>query len=708
MTAADERLAIDTAAWPAARVADALTVMARHAGLAPEAVTIEEAPALPRDRQEAWIDACANRLHLEAERLEIGYGDLDAALASARHLLVPIAVADEPADRFLIVVGPGRLLTPDLRRVRVRTAALREAICRAREADPAVAADALLDDVGVAPARRARARTILLAQQLADVHIVAWRLRPAADGPMRALVADARLGGPLAALALLHGLYLLFWVAAWWLVGNAVLEGRLDYGWLTAWGLLLITLVPLRVAALRLQGRVAVAAGALLKARLLTGALRLDPDAVLADGPGHLLGRVIESEAVESLALGGGFAAAVAAIEIAAAAIVLAAGYSGWMTLVLIAWCAVAAMIAWRYATRTAAWSTSRLAMTDTLVERMVGHRTRLAQEAPARWHEREDQELDLYVAASRGRDRAETALLAAIPQGWLVVGLLAIGPAFVADGLTTSRLAAALGGVLLAARAFHRLASALWQILDARVAWRQIAPILAAVRPVERGAPTFAIAADPSMPSPNAPAVVLDAQSLVYRYPGRESAVLRRCHLRIAHGDRVLLEGASGGGKSTLIALLTGLRTPQAGLLLAGGLDRPTLGADGWRRRVVAAPQFHQNHVITGPLLFNLLMGRGTFTKDDEQEALEICGELGLGPLIERMPGGLQQMVGETGWQLSQGERSRVFMARALLQRADLVVLDESFAALDPETLDAAVSCVIKRAPALLVVAHR
>ena len=68
--------------------------------------------------------------------------------------------------------------------------------------------------------------------------------------------------------------------------------------------------------------------------------------------------------------------------------------------------------------------------------------------------------------------------------------------------------------------------------------------------------------------------------------------------------------------------------------------------------------------------------------------EAQSLCEELGLGPLLERMPAGLQQRVGETGWQLSHGERSRVFLARALRQKAPLTILDESFAALDPQTL--------------------
>jgi ATP-binding cassette subfamily B protein len=70
-------------------------------------------------------------------------------------------------------------------------------------------------------------------------------------------------------------------------------------------------------------------------------------------------------------------------------------------------------------------------------------------------------------------------------------------------------------------------------------------------------------------------------------------------------------------------------------------------------------------------------------------------------------MPAGMLQMVGETGWQLSHGERSRLYIARALLQNAAVVVLDESFAALDPETLGRALRCVLARASTVLVIAH-
>ena len=83
------------------------------------------------------------------------------------------------------------------------------------------------------------------------------------------------------------------------------------------------------------------------------------------------------------------------------------------------------------------------------------------------------------------------------------------------------------------------------------------------------------------------------------------------------------------------------------------------------------------------------------------------LCSELGLDDLIARMPGGLAQPVGETGWQLSHGEKSRIFLARALLQDAQLTILDESFAALDPETLQKCLNCAQRRARTLMVIAH-
>ncbi|MEZ4678300.1 MAG: ATP-binding cassette domain-containing protein [Caldilineaceae bacterium] len=202
--------------------------------------------------------------------------------------------------------------------------------------------------------------------------------------------------------------------------------------------------------------------------------------------------------------------------------------------------------------------------------------------------------------------------------------------------------------------------------------------------------------------------APIVTMRDVAFRYQTHGRPVLQGCNLELYRGERLLLEGPSGGGKSTLAGILAGLRSPQSGLLLLHNVDQQTMGIGAWRERVVAAPQFHENYILTGTLAFNLLMGRCWPPQPQDITAAEaLCRELGLGDLLDRMPAGIQQMVGESGWQLSHGERSRVYIARALLQDADLLILDESFAALDPANLERALATVLTRAQTLLVIAH-
>ena len=70
-------------------------------------------------------------------------------------------------------------------------------------------------------------------------------------------------------------------------------------------------------------------------------------------------------------------------------------------------------------------------------------------------------------------------------------------------------------------------------------------------------------------------------------------------------------------------------------------------------------------------------------------------------------MPAGIHQVVGETGWQLSHGEKSWLYIAREILQGGEVLLLDESFAALDPPTLRRTLAFVLEKAPTLLVIAH-
>jgi ATP-binding cassette subfamily B protein len=343
--------------------------------------------------------------------------------------------------------------------------------------------------------------------------------------------------------------------------------------------------------------------------------------------------------------------------------------------------------------------------MTHGLVEQMVGHRTCQAQEWPARRDARQDGAMRDYVEGARQMDKATMPVGAVVPGGWLFLGLLGLAPAFVDGSAGATGLAIGFGGVLLADRAFGGISGGLAGLARAAIAWKNVAGMFRSAVPASHSA-SF-------LPSPSAAPAggvarkLVDASGLVFRYSPQAEPVLRGVDLSIVRGERILLQGASGGGKSTVAALLTGLQKPESGLLLLNGLDRSTLG-DSWHELATEAPQFHENHILNGSLGFNLLMGRNwPATEDQLQEARDLCEELGLGELLERMPSGMMQMVGETGWQLSHGERSRIFLARALLQDAQLTILDESFASLDPETLDRCLDCVLKRTQTLLVIAH-
>jgi ATP-binding cassette subfamily B protein len=342
--------------------------------------------------------------------------------------------------------------------------------------------------------------------------------------------------------------------------------------------------------------------------------------------------------------------------------------------------------------------------MTQDLVERMVGHRTRLAQEPREHWHDSEDQALSGYVHASGCIDRTGTWLVTAIPRGWLLAGVACLGPAIVFSKSSASEVAVLLGGVLLAQTGFKRLTASFVDVAAAWVSWKRIAPLFkAAARQEILGAGPVSRQLQEKKYSR-----VVEADRLVFRYRKEGRAALQGLTMAIHRGDRILLEGPSGGGKTTFASLLSGMREPNAGLLLVNGLDRQTLGNAQWRKAIASAPQFHENHILTETLAFNLLMGRRwPPTQRDLDEAESLCDELGLGGLLERMPGGILQMVGEGGWQLSHGERSRVYIARALLQQADLVILDESFAALDPESLQTALNSTLRHAETLMVIAH-
>jgi ATP-binding cassette, subfamily B, bacterial len=707
-------------AWPASQLGQTIEALARKSGLAPQPVQIPAGPgclAADTSALQEWIDAAAQWFGLEAEPVTASYETVDQMVHAAGPAIIPLPANGE--TKFLALLGAKRkvvsLLSPDLKVTAVKPETIRSALLERVEGPLEEETLRLVERAGIPKRRQQRARAALMRERLRNRPIAScWMLRMPPGASFWRHLYRARLPGRILALVATHTVEYVLWIVSWWLIGLAALEGRFDRGWLLAWALLLLTLVPFRLLGSWLQGVISVGAATLLKRRLLYGALRLVPEEIRRQGAGQFLGQVLESEAVESMALDGGFLALISAIELGAALFVFEWGAGGpILRLLLLGWILLVAVIGHRYYLRRRVWTSVRLRMTHDLIERMVGHRTRMAQESQEQWHEGEDEALERYMEVSKNLDRSALRLMALLPRGWLIVGLIGLTPAFVSSRSSPVVLAIALGGILLAYRAFNGLSSGLWNLVDAAISWKQVAPLFhAAARPQPAGLPLFRSAKTTQAPhttqSTGNGHKLVEAHELMFRYQDRGEPVLRKCSLSIGVGDRILLQGPSGGGKSTLASLLVGMRTPQSGLLLFEGLDWQTLGMDGWRRRIVSAPQFHENHVLTETFAFNLLMGcRWPPSQNDLTHAEEICRELGLGDLIQRMPAGLLQMVGETGWQLSHGERSRMYIARALLQDAPIIILDESFAALDPETLRRSLNCVLKRASTLMVIAH-
>ncbi len=691
--------------WPIARIAEALALLASHAGLAPRSVSDAGAPPGDDDRHAlgAWLETLGGCLGIEVEAVISRHADLPQALAALGTALVRLG------NHVIVVLSSNaetlRVLPPSRVPERLPTARLRSALTAHLRTTPAVHVDKWIAAARLSGRRAARARDALLGELVADRPIGGlwlvrpdlgmsfWRLLWLRGSMRRALVF---LTAQLAQVAL--------GIAAWALVGKGTLAGGIEAGFIWSWALLSLTALPLQVLATWTGGQLALDAAALLKQRLLAGALRLPPEAIRSRGAGGLLAMVAESEAVESAGLGGALRVVLAMVQLVTAAFVLGAGAGGGLAVsLLVAWATVVTLLIVVATRRRAAWTAARFGLTNTFVENVVGNRTRLAQQPPHLHHVDEDAQLARYQGLGRAMDRVNDPMAALPARGWLLVGLLGLLPSLLTGDAQPAGLLVGIGGILQAQIAFGTFAQSLSSILGALVSFRSIAPLFAAAaRLPAPGLPQAAVGRRGTAD------VVLEARRIGFRYRAEGPPVLNGCDLVVRRGERLLIEGPSGGGKSTLAAILSGLRTPTSGLVLLGGLDAETLGGAAWRQRVANAPQFHENHILSGTLAFNLLLGRSWPPTDgDRSLALRICRELDLGPLLERMPAGLDQAVGETGWQLSHGERSRVFLARALLARADVMILDETFGALDPVVSRRCVDAVLARAPALLVIAH-
>ncbi len=695
--------------WPGAQAGEAIRALARHAHIGGHAVSLPPTPQRvvegDAEASRIWTESVAACFGLEMERGVAEFGHLES-IAGWGPAILQFSASGETL--VLAFVGAGEstieVVAPGARNFRLSVEVLKETIAATLGGETSAAASSILQDAHIAGLTATRLTQVARDERLRELPLARyWKLSsPIASGWWQ----QAKEAGIRKIMTLFLGAYALetvLWIFAWMLVGQWSLNGRLDRGWLTGWALLLLTLIPIHMFAQWQQGKVAIATGWLMMRALLEGTFQLRQEEMRSTGIGHLLGRVLESDALQSFALTGGLSAVLSSIQVVFAIAALA--MLNWVLPILLAvWTLLVGVIVLFYYGRERDVTIARLNVTNEMVERMIGHRTRLAQQPRAHWHDGEDEVLPAYVEESKKADRWLIAITSLIPRGWILVAIAAIAPGAIAGGQSPAVLAGEVGGILLAFGALQSFAGALTSLTSAYFAFERAKDLLGASRRTDQpGDPALAVAC--AMETGNS---ALEMREACYRYPQRTLDALHRASVRIQKNDHVLIRGVSGSGKSTWVATAAGLRAPSSGLLFVNGIDRNTLGERYWRKVVASAPQFHENHILSGTLAFNLLLGRGwPPSPDDLKEAEAICRELGLGAMLDSMPAGLFQMVGDSGWQLSNGEKSRVYLARTLLQQSQVVILDEVLAALDPDNAQKAVDCAIKRAPTLVCVAH-
>ena len=195
-----------------------------------------------------------------------------------------------------------------------------------------------------------------------------------------------------------------------------------------------------------------------------------------------------------------------------------------------------------------------------------------------------------------------------------------------------------------------------------------------------------------------------LEFTNVTFRYADG-NRVFERLNLRLEPGQRVGLVGQSGGGKSTLFALLQRFYDLENGRILIDGQDIARVTQESLRDAIAVVPQdislFHRS------VIENIRYGRPDAT---DQEALDAAIAARCGDFIAALPNGLETTVGERGVKLSGGQRQRIAIARAFLKDAPLLLLDEATSALDGDSEEAIREALgrLMRGRTVIAIAHR
>lgn len=163
------------------------------------------------------------------------------------------------------------------------------------------------------------------------------------------------------------------------------------------------------------------------------------------------------------------------------------------------------------------------------------------------------------------------------------------------------------------------------------------------------------------------------------FTYPDDQSYVLKGLNLTVKEGETIALVGESGSGKSTILNLVIGYDKADNGQVLLDGKDLKDIDLRSYRKHIAVVPQ--TSVLFSGTIAENITYGLENVS---EKQLYDVIEAANLSEVVEKMPYGLNTMVGESGGKLSGGQRQRVSIARALLRNPKIIVLDEATSALD------------------------